>query len=41
VLPHELPHVLKRFLDHLDRTHDKARPKQIERFLEEIRGAPG
>lgn len=41
VLPHELPHLLKRFLDHLGRTRDKAQPKHIEKFLSEIRGAPG
>jgi len=33
----ELPHALEAFLRHLERSKDKAEPKQLEKFLGELR----
>jgi hypothetical protein len=37
----ELPHALEAFLEHLARSNDKARPKQIEEFSKQLRPVPG
>lgn len=37
---HEIPEGLEAFLEHLDRSHEKIRPKQIDLFQKELRLAP-
>lgn len=36
---HEIPEQLEAFLDQLDRSHEKIRPKQIDLFQREVRSA--
>jgi hypothetical protein len=37
----DLPGVLDVFVEHIGRRNEKRRPKQIARFLEEVRSEPG
>ena len=37
----ELPYALEAFLQHLERSKDKATPKQLEKFLDELRMESG
>jgi hypothetical protein len=39
--PRDLPRVLNAYLQHLARSNQKSRPKQIELFLQKLRSQPG
>jgi hypothetical protein len=38
---HRIPAAVEPFLDHLGRSNEKVRPKQIELFQQGLRPAPG
>jgi len=38
---HEIPQILRGFMDHVRRANEKTRPKQIELFQSELRPGPG
>jgi hypothetical protein len=38
---HEIPTILRAFLEHIGRANENTRPKQIELFQSELRPGPG
>jgi hypothetical protein len=38
---HEIPTILRAFVEHIGRANEKTRPKQIELFQNELRPDPG